>query len=167
MKALSAFLVGAMLAITVVTPIARVRAEQLPADVSDALLAPLDGTLQQAPVKPAASLLHRALVYAQNAQRELYRRLAAELRLVKAQATAAAIVTLSSVCFLYGVFHAIGPGHGKSVISAYLVANERTVKRGILLSFLAALSQAVTAIALVSCLISLLRGSGITEELVA
>jgi nickel/cobalt transporter (NicO) family protein len=88
----------------------------------------------------------------------------AELRVMKARATAAAIVTLSSVCFLYGVFHAIGPGHGKSVISAYLVANGRTVKRGILLSFLAALLQAVTAIALVSCLISLLTGSGITTD---
>jgi ABC-type nickel/cobalt efflux system permease component RcnA len=82
---------------------------------------------------------------------------------MKAEATAAAIVTLGSVCFLYGIFHAIGPGHGKSVISAYLVANERMVKRGILLSFLTSLSQAVTAIALVSCLV-LLTGTGITTD---
>ena len=164
MKALSAFLVVTMLAINVVTPVACVRAEQLPADVSDALLAPHDGTLQQAPAKPGESLLHRALVYAQTEQREFYRRLAAGLLSVKAQATVAAIVTLSIVCFLYGILHAIGPGHGKSVISAYLLANERMVKRGILLSFLASLSQAVTAIALVFCLASLLTGTGMTMD---
>ena len=163
MRAPSAFLIVAMLASNVVAPAACVRAEQLPADVSDALLSPHDGTLKQARAKPGESLLHRAFVFAQNEQREFYRQLAAGLRSMKAEATAAAIVTLGSVCFLYGVFHAIGPGHGKSVISAYLVANERMVKRGILLSFLASLSQAVTAIALVSCLI-LLTGTGITTE---
>lgn len=164
MKALSAFLVAGILAIELVTPVACGRADQLPADVSDALLAPHNGTLQSAAAKPAEALVRRALVFAQDEQRGLYRRLAAGLRSVKTQATTATVLTLSTACFVYGILHAIGPGHGKSVISAYLVADERTVRRGILLSFLASLSQAVTAIALVSSLVGLLRGSGITTE---
>ena len=49
----------------------------------------------------------------------------------------------------YGVVHAAGPGHGKAVIASYMLANERSLKRGALLSLLAALLQAGVAIALV------------------
>ena len=49
----------------------------------------------------------------------------------------------------YGVFHAAGPGHGKAVIASYMLANERSLKRGALLSLLAALLQATVAIAIV------------------
>ncbi|MFD2676187.1 nickel/cobalt transporter [Camelimonas lactis] len=55
---------------------------------------------------------------------------------------------LLGVSFAYGVFHAAGPGHGKAVISGYLVANERTLARGAALSFAAAMLQAVVAVAL-------------------
>lgn len=56
---------------------------------------------------------------------------------------------LGSLSFLYGVFHAAGPGHGKVVISSYVLANERQVRRGIVLSFLSAMLQSGVAIALV------------------
>ena len=49
----------------------------------------------------------------------------------------------------YGVFHAAGPGHGKAVIASYMLANERSLKRGALLSLLASLLQAGVAVALV------------------
>ena len=49
----------------------------------------------------------------------------------------------------YGVFHAAGPGHGKAVIASYMLANERSLKRGAALALLAALLQATVAIALV------------------
>ena len=42
-----------------------------------------------------------------------------------------------------------GPGHGKAVISSYMLANERAMQRGMVLSTLAALLQAIVAIALV------------------
>jgi nickel/cobalt transporter (NicO) family protein len=56
---------------------------------------------------------------------------------------------LLGISFLYGVFHAAGPGHGKAVISSYLVANNETWRRGIVLSFASAILQAFTAIAVV------------------
>ncbi|MBD8906803.1 nickel/cobalt transporter [Methylorubrum zatmanii] len=51
--------------------------------------------------------------------------------------------------FAYGVFHAAGPGHGKAVIAGYIVAGERTLRRGFALSAAAALLQACVAIAIV------------------
>lgn len=61
----------------------------------------------------------------------------------------AALWSLLGLAFAYGVFHAAGPGHGKAVLAAYLVANERALKRGLIMAALAALLQAFVAIALV------------------
>ena len=56
---------------------------------------------------------------------------------------------LGGLSFLYGIFHAAGPGHGKVVISSYVLANEEQVRRGVFLSFLSAMLQSAVAIAFV------------------
>jgi nickel/cobalt exporter len=53
------------------------------------------------------------------------------------------------VGFAYGVFHAAGPGHGKGVIAAYVLARRRSALCSVGLSLGAALLQACVAIALV------------------
>jgi len=80
-------------------------------------------------------------------QAEYYRALGAMIRAAKADGSAA--VGLLGLSFAYGIFHAAGPGHGKAVISSYLVANEETWRRGVVLSFAAALIQALIAIIIV------------------
>jgi nickel/cobalt exporter len=80
-------------------------------------------------------------------QAQFYRMLSATLRAAKADGSAA--YTLLGISFVYGVFHAAGPGHGKAVISSYMVANEETWRRGIALSFASAVLQSLTAIAIV------------------
>ena len=87
-------------------------------------------------------------------QAEFYRMLSGLIRAAKADGSAA--YTLLGVSFLYGVFHAAGPGHGKAVISSYLVANNETWRRGIVLSFASAILQAFTAIAIVAVAAGLL-----------
>lgn len=69
---------------------------------------------------------------------------------------------LVGLSFAYGVFHAAGPGHGKAVISSYMLANEVQLRRGVLLSFVSALVQALTALLLVGAGWWLLRGSSVT-----
>ena len=80
-------------------------------------------------------------------QAAFYRSLSSAVSAAKTNGTAA--FGLAWLSFLYGIFHAAGPGHGKAVISSYLVADGATMKRGILLSAAAALTQAITAIAVV------------------
>ena len=67
----------------------------------------------------------------------------------EAKANGSAAYTLLGISFIYGIFHAAGPGHGKAVISSYLVANDETWRRGIVLSFASAVLQSLTAIAIV------------------
>ena len=74
------------------------------------------------------------------------------------------------ISFLYGVFHAVGPGHGKAVISSYLVANEETWRRGVVMSFASAGIQSVVAIVVVAIAAVLLgataKAIGLTVHLV-
>jgi ABC-type nickel/cobalt efflux system permease component RcnA len=74
----------------------------------------------------------------------------------------AALWSLLGLSFGYGVFHAAGPGHGKAVISAYIVADDRSLWRGVALSFAAAFLQALVAIALVMTLTLVFRATAKT-----
>jgi ABC-type nickel/cobalt efflux system permease component RcnA len=79
-----------------------------------------------------------------------------------AKSDGSAVWTLLGISFAYGIFHAAGPGHGKAVISSYLVANEETARRGIVLSFASALLQALVAVAIVAVFAWLLSSTAKT-----
>jgi ABC-type nickel/cobalt efflux system permease component RcnA len=90
-------------------------------------------------------------------QAEFYRDMSRVIRAARTDGTA--VWTLLGISFLYGIFHAAGPGHGKAVISSYLVANEETWRRGIVLSFASALLQALVAVAIVAIAAALLNAT--------
>ena len=94
-------------------------------------------------------------------QRQLQSRLAASVKRLKSGNPMAGALTLAALSFLYGILHAVGPGHGKTIISSYVVANEETVRRGVMISFIAAGLQAVTAVVLVGVLLIGLNASGL------
>jgi nickel/cobalt exporter len=78
-----------------------------------------------------------------------------------------ALGSLLTVGFAYGVFHAAGPGHGKAVISAYLVADEKALRKGLALSLAAALVQALVAIGIVGVVAVVLRATAGTMNRLA
>lgn len=81
-------------------------------------------------------------------QARFYHELTATLKAMKDNGSAG--LWLVAVSFLYGIFHALGPGHGKAVISAYVLANRQSAKNGALLAMVSALAQAVTAVTLIT-----------------
>jgi len=83
-----------------------------------------------------------------------YRALSGTVRAAKTDGSA--LWTLMAISFAYGVFHAAGPGHGKAVISSYLLANDETWRRGVILSFASALLQSLTAVLIVGIAAALL-----------
>ena len=84
-------------------------------------------------------------------QAQFYGALTAAVHAMKTGDTA--LASLATIGFLYGIFHAAGPGHGKGVISGYIVASRRSLWRGLSLSLAAALLQASVAVTLVGMLV--------------
>jgi ABC-type nickel/cobalt efflux system permease component RcnA len=58
--------------------------------------------------------------------------------------------------FLYGVFHAIGPGHGKVVIGSYFATRRARIGHGLAASLMSAMVQAGSAIVIVAALAGVL-----------
>ncbi|MBO0663053.1 nickel/cobalt transporter [Jiella flava] len=73
-----------------------------------------------------------------------------------------ALTFLIGLSFLYGIFHAAGPGHGKAVIASYMLASRAELKRGVALAFASSLVQAMTALLVVGAGWYLLRGTALS-----
>lgn len=93
-------------------------------------------------------------------QQDFFRALTGSLKAMKTDSWQ--IWWLVSISFLYGVFHAAGPGHGKAVISSYMIANEVALRRGVILSFMSSFLQAVTAVIVIAAAYFVLRGLSVT-----
>jgi nickel/cobalt transporter (NicO) family protein len=112
-----------------------------------------DGTMIVTP------FLEDPVLWMREKQQDFYGRMAGAMRQIMVSSAGTAAWTLFILSFLYGVFHAAGPGHGKVVISGWLLATENELKRGILIAFMSALFQALTAIVLVSTLLLFVSGA--------
>ncbi|TDH35011.1 nickel/cobalt transporter [Pseudohoeflea suaedae] len=100
------------------------------------------------------------LAFVNEKQQEFYRLLTGALKAMREDP--AKLSLLVGLSFAYGIFHAAGPGHGKAVISSYMIANEVALRRGVLLSFMSSFAQGITAIAVVGAAYLLLRGTTIS-----
>ncbi|QIW15810.1 cobalt transporter [Pasteurellaceae bacterium RH1A] len=85
-------------------------------------------------------------------QRSFNQSLASSLRLIGENSQQAGWILLG-VSFLYGVFHAIGPGHGKFILTSYLALEETKLPQAMRLTLLSSLVQGLVAILLVSLIV--------------
>ncbi len=90
-------------------------------------------------------------------QRDFHRALTLAITERSATPSPATWMTLLGVSFGYGVFHAAGPGHGKAVLSTYLLSHGGAYRRALGLSCAASLLQGLVAIGLV---VGLVHGLG-------
>ena len=151
--------VGGRLVVHVFAVVAVIAGVLALASALDAALAqagPLGVSRPQALAAPVGGVLGWIFVK----QAEFYRQFSSLIRAAKADGTAA--WSLFALSFLYGIFHAAGPGHGKAVISSYMVANEETWTRGVVLSFASALLQALVAVVVVGIAAGLLNATAAT-----
>ncbi|MDO4626827.1 MAG: zinc transporter permease subunit ZevB [Pasteurellaceae bacterium] len=89
-------------------------------------------------------------------QREFNQMLSAHLHQIKT-APFYAGGGLILISFIYGIFHALGPGHGKFVITSYLTTHQTQLKSSMLLTFLASLMQGIVAITATSIVVVVLN----------
>ncbi|WP_417782868.1 nickel/cobalt transporter [Terasakiella pusilla] len=101
-----------------------------------------------------ASYWAQTVHYIRVQQQQFHRELAGAIRALQ-DGGIQAVWGMVTISFLYGVFHAAGPGHGKAIISTYLLSQESQLKRGIFLSFASAFVQGLSAVVLVQGLVGL------------
>ncbi|EFM18186.1 MULTISPECIES: nickel/cobalt transporter [Pantoea] len=91
-------------------------------------------------------------------QKDLHRQMTQLLQQVAEQPHQAGI-SLVIFSLIYGVLHALGPGHGKVVIATFLATHPSRVRTSIRLTLLASLLQGSVAIVLVTVMLVLLKTS--------
>ncbi len=111
-------------------------------------------------VAPSTGLFAGFMNWVNVQQQGFYRSLTGALKDMRQDGSQ--LWVLIGLSFAYGVFHAAGPGHGKAVISSYMLANEVALRRGIVLSFVSAFLQALTAIVVMALVFLVLRGTAIS-----
>ncbi|MFP4491739.1 MAG: nickel/cobalt transporter [Spirochaetaceae bacterium] len=95
-----------------------------------------------------------------SAQKVLYSRLSTAMGGVKSgEERTKMLAIVVSVSFIYGLLHALGPGHRKTVLFSYFVAHKVPLSRGIAAGAGMALLHGAAAIALILPIYLLLRGS--------
>jgi nickel/cobalt transporter (NicO) family protein len=67
-------------------------------------------------------------------QRDANRLIATHMRAIRDGETSVPLLIGAGLAFLYGVVHALGPGHGKLVVVTYFLAHEARVGRGLLMA---------------------------------
>ena len=104
------------------------------------------------------------VLWARDEQQNFYGSMSKAIKGIKQDGGWTAAFSLALLSFGYGVFHAAGPGHGKAVISAWLLATENELRRGILVALMSAIVQAITAIVLVTAVLLLVAGAASTAR---
>jgi nickel/cobalt exporter len=107
---------------------------------------------QRAP-GPLATLGRALLTF----QREANRLIAQHMRAIREGDSSMPLVIGAGLAFLYGVLHALGPGHGKLVVVSYFLSREARVGRGLLMGLQIAIFHVISAIVVVALADLLLR----------
>lgn len=111
-------------------------------------------------IVPSTGLFGGLMMWVNLHQQAFYRSLTGALKAMREDG--GKLWLLIGLSFAYGVFHAAGPGHGKAVISSYMLANEVALRRGIMLSFVSAFLQAITALVMIALVFLVLRGTSVS-----
>ena len=91
-------------------------------------------------------------------QKSLNESLAAITRSLKGSRSLTGLLFVMLVSLVYGMFHAAGPGHGKTIVSSFFLANDAKLRHSIVIGYLIAAVHALAALAVVLILYYVIRG---------
>ena len=98
---------------------------------------------------PGTGVFNGMLQKLAHQQMLLNERISHQFKAVRDTGSGTAFFTILALAFFYGVLHAAGPGHGKSIVAAYFVANEARWTSGVVMGGVISLLQGLTAIIVV------------------
>lgn len=137
---MNAFLRLLLICLGLLLPIAAAQADDSPFGGS--------ATETAAPAEPGVLLSIRHQIFA--LQRDVNKALNERLVAIKRGDDPGALWAGILFAFLYGVFHALGPGHGKSVVVGYFLGRAARPARGLAMAGWMAVSHVVGAVVIVS-----------------
>jgi len=82
-------------------------------------------------------------------QRSLNKRLAESTKKVKETKSTKLLFFMIFITYIYGIIHALGPGHGKTLTFSYFLSEETNIKKGITVGCIIGFLHAFSALALV------------------
>lgn len=82
-------------------------------------------------------------------QRKLNRSLSGNIKRLKTENNPGFFVSIMLLCLVYGIAHALGPGHGKSIISSWIMVSRRRLREVVAASGFTAVFHALSATILV------------------
>lgn len=120
--------------------------------------APNPFTSGSSPAPAAALPASNAIAALAPLLRELTDRLVELARSIERSPDPATIALLAAVSLAYGVFHSLGPGHGKTIVSTFFLSKDAKPAHSLLAGALLALFHAVSATTIVLALYFIVRG---------
>lgn len=114
-----------------------------------AILVPLLAVIGFVAYGPAIDLYDSFIAWIFGEQRAFHKSMTTSLSAFADGAGISTGFAIVSGSFLYGVFHAAGPGHGKVILSTYLLTQPEQVRKSVFMSVAAAFMQGVMAVLLV------------------
>lgn len=108
-------------------------------------------SVQQVPVKESTITSIKKGFFHKLAekQRDLYKQVTDKLQQYKKGGSTQTLLLIIVISFLYGILHAAGPGHGKSLASAYFLSQKERVAKAIYLGLLIALIHSGSSVIIV------------------
>ncbi|MGA2761923.1 MAG: hypothetical protein ABSG17_01020 [Spirochaetia bacterium] len=91
-------------------------------------------------------------------QKMLNDSLASMTRALKGSRSLGGLLLVVALALAYGIFHAAGPGHGKTIVSSFLLANEGKIRQSFIIGYLVAAVHALSALTVVLILYYVIRG---------
>jgi nickel/cobalt exporter len=98
-----------------------------------------------------------AIAAVARAQSELNDTISVRIRTLNQTHSARDLAMILILSFVFGVFHAAGPGHGKMVVASYLMARRERLLSGIVVGSIISFVQGVSAIVIVGVLALVLQ----------
>jgi nickel/cobalt exporter len=92
-------------------------------------------------------------------QHKLNKELSGLARELKTTGSKKTLLTLILISFLYGVIHAAGPGHGKTIAFSYFLSRKENIGKGVLMGSLIAFLHALSAVLIVMVIYFILKQS--------
>ncbi len=89
-----------------------------------------------------AQLLQRLVAY----QYELNRYISTTIRSLSDENSLSASLLVLGIAFVYGLVHAIGPGHGKALVALYFTSNKSDYKKAFKMGYMISIIHAISAL---------------------